>query len=185
MLAPPPTYVLTRKRVKNLRITVAAPTGEVRVTAPYGVPDAVVREFVASKARWIAKHQERVARMPEPLTPGADANRLRRELRRAIPPLLARWAPVVGVPVPEFGIRRMKTRWGTCNTVARRITLNLELARREPELLEYVVVHELAHLVERGHNARFYAVMDAALPDWRLRRRALNEGGLAPNLRDE
>ncbi len=76
----------------------------------------------------------------------------------------------------------MTTRWGTCNVRARRITLNLELARREPELLEYVVVHELAHLIESGHNARFYAVMDRALPDWRLKRRALNEGGI---VRDE
>ena len=57
---------------------------------------------------------------------------------------------------------------------AERVTLNLELARRDPSLLEYVIVHELAHLVERGHNARFYAVMDEHLPDWRHRRRVLN-----------
>ncbi len=78
----------------------------------------------------------------------------------------------------------MTTRWGTCNVKARRITLNLELARREPELLEYVVVHELAHLIEAGHNQRFYAVMDRALPDWRLLRKALNEGGIARDLAD-
>ncbi len=80
----------------------------------------------------------------------------------------------MGVAMPDIAIRRMKTRWGTCNTAAKRVTLNLELARRDPALLEYVIVHELAHLIERGHNARFYAVMDTHLPDWKRRRKALN-----------
>ena len=171
-------YTVVRKKVTSLRMTVKAPTGEVRVTAPPHVPDRDIAAFVASKARWIAKHQERIARQPAPLEPGPEANRLRRDLRRAIPPLLAEWAPRVGVPIPDFTIRRMTTRWGTCNVKARRVTLNLELARREPDLLEYVVVHELAHLVEHGHNARFYGVMDRALPEWRLLRRALNQGGI-------
>ena len=179
-----PNYVVTRKRVKNLRITVKAPTGEVRVTAPSGISERAIREFVTSKAGWITKHQARIALQPAPLEAGPDANRLRRELRRAIPPLLAEWAPRVGVPEPTFVIRRMTTRWGTCNVRARRITLNLELARREPELLEYVVVHELAHLIEAGHNQQFYAVMDRALPDWRLKRKALNLGGIARDMAD-
>jgi predicted metal-dependent hydrolase len=172
-------YTLTRKRVRNIRMTIKAPGGEVRVTAPFHVPDREIAAFVASKAQWIATHRERIAHQPEPLEPGPEANKLRRQLRRAIPPLLAEWAPRVGVPVPDFTIRRMTTRWGTCNIQAKRITLNLELARREPELLEYVVVHELAHLIEGGHNARFYSVMDRALPEWRLLRRALNQGGIA------
>lgn len=174
-----PDYVLTRKRVKNIRLTVKPPAGEVRVTAPHHVPDREIAAFVASKARWIAKHRERIARQPAPLEPGPEANRLRRQLRKAIPPLLAEWAPRVGVPIPDFTIRRMTTRWGTCNIKARRVTLNLELARREPELLEYVIVHELAHLIEKGHGPRFHAVMDRSLPGWRMLRRALNEGGLA------
>lgn len=175
----PPPYVVTRGRVKNLRLSIKAPSGELKVSAPWHVPDRVIAEFVASKATWIAKHRDRIALQPIPLEPGPEANRLRRELKRAIPPLLAEWAPRMGVAVPDFTIRRMTTRWGTCNIKARRITLNLELSRREPELLEYVVVHELAHLIERGHNAKFYAVMDAALPEWRLLRKALNHGGIA------
>lgn len=177
--SPAPSYTVTRKRIRTLRLTVAPPDGQVRVSAPWHVSDRAIAEFVASKAAWIERHQARLARQPAPLEPGPEANRLRRELRRAVPPLLEEWAPRLGVEVPEFGIRRMRTRWGTCNTQARRITLNLELARREPELLEYVVVHELAHLLERGHNARFYAIMDGALPEWRLLRRALNHGGVA------
>lgn len=179
MTGPFPPYSLTRKTVRNLRLTVKSPSGEVRVTAPWHVSDRQVAEFVASKAAWIEKHRSRIAHHPTPLEPGPEANRLRRDLKRRVPQLLASWAPVVGVPVPDFTIRRMTTRWGTCNIAARRITLNLELARREPELLEYVVVHELAHLVERGHNGRFYAVMDRALPEWRLLRKALNHGGIA------
>ncbi|MBN2176777.1 MAG: M48 family metallopeptidase [Demequinaceae bacterium] len=179
MTGPDLDYIVTRKRVKNVRLTVKAPSGEVRVTAPPHVPDREIAAFVASKAKWIVKHRDRIARQPAPLSPGPEANRLRRELRRAIPPLLDKWAPRLGVPVPDFTIRRMTTRWGTCNVQARRITLSLELARREVELLEYVVVHELAHLIERGHGPAFHAIMSQALPEWRLLRKALNEGGLA------
>lgn len=179
-----PDYTITRKRVKNVRLTIKAPTGEVRVTAPFHVPDREIDDFVLSKARWITRHQDRIARQPAPLEPGPEANRLRRELRRALPPLLAEWAPRLGVLVPDVTIRRMTTRWGTCNTKGHRITINLELARREPELLEYVVVHELAHLIEKGHGPRFKAIMDRHLPGWRLLRRALNEGGLAEDEKD-
>ncbi len=172
-------YVVTRKRVKNVRITIKAPAGEVRVTAPPHVSEREIAAFVSSKSAWITTHRQRIALQPAPLESGPEANRLRRQLRRAIPPLLAQWAPRVGVRIPDFTIRRMTTRWGSCNAAARRVTFNLELARREPELLEYVVVHELAHLIEQSHDARFYAVMDRALPEWRLLRRALNDGGLA------
>lgn len=98
----------------------------------------------------------------------------RRELREAIPPLLAKWQPLIGVEARAWGIRRMKTRWGSCNVVAKRIWLNLELANRPPECLEYVVVHELIHLLERRHNARFYGFMDLYLPDWKALRKVLN-----------
>lgn len=169
-----PSFLLYRKRIKTLRITVKAPGGEVIVSAPRHVPDATIAAFVAGKAAWIAKHQERIAGQPPPLRAGPEAEALRRQLKCDAPPLVAQWAAIMGLPMPEILIRRMTSRWGTCNTRAKRITLNLELARRDPALLEYVVVHELAHLIERGHNARFYAVMDLYLPDWRARRRTLN-----------
>lgn len=103
----------------------------------------------------------------------------REQLRAAIPVLLAEWEPVVGRSVNEWGIRRMKTRWGSCNPLAARIWLNLELARRHPDCLEYVVVHELTHLRERGHGERFKRLMDGYLPEWRARRRQLNAVPLA------
>ena len=103
----------------------------------------------------------------------------RRRLRRRLPELLSRWEPRVGVPVAEARIRRMKTRWGACNPDARRIWLNLELARKPPACLEYVVVHEMAHLIERRHTDRFRALMDRLLPSWRRRRDELNRAPLA------
>jgi len=99
----------------------------------------------------------------------------RQQLHLAVPDLLARWQPVIGVEAREWRIRRMKTRWGSCNIRERRIWLNLELARMAPACLEYVLVHELVHLLERYHNARFWGLMDRFLPDWRMIRRQLKE----------
>ena len=89
--------------------------------------------------------------------------------------LVPQWAAIMGVTPKEWRVRQMRTRWGTCNTVYGRIWFSLELAKRSRRLIEYIVVHELCHLFERGHNARFYAYMDRFLPDWRERKRELNK----------
>jgi hypothetical protein len=98
----------------------------------------------------------------------------RAQIKQLIPPLIARWEPVMGVKVAQWGVKRMKTKWGTCNVKARRIWLNLELAKLPPEYLEYVVVHEMTHLLERLHNQRFKALLDQFQPGWRDMRQALN-----------
>ena len=103
----------------------------------------------------------------------------RSELRRAIPPLISKWEPRVGRSVSQWGIKRMKTKWGSCNRETGRIWINLELAKKHPRCLEYVVVHGMAHLLERNHGERFAKVMDSLLPDWRTRRDALNNAPLA------
>lgn len=103
----------------------------------------------------------------------------RAELKARIPPLLEKWLPVVGEQLSAWGVKRMKTRWGTCNTARKRIWLNLELAKKPPQCLEYVLVHELVHLIERRHNERFRALMDAFLPLWRQYREDLNRYPLA------
>jgi predicted metal-dependent hydrolase len=102
----------------------------------------------------------------------------RRQLRKLIPPLLEKWQAALGVTVAYWGIKKMKTKWGACNPAARRIWLNLELARKPPQCLEYLVAHELAHLRERHHNDRFLALMDRHLPQWRQRRQELNSAPL-------
>lgn len=98
----------------------------------------------------------------------------REQLKAAVSPLIARWEPRLGVEVNRFFVQRMKTKWGSANQYARTIRLNTELAKKPPECLEYLVVHELAHLIEPTHNARFVALMDRHLPRWRVHREALN-----------
>jgi predicted metal-dependent hydrolase len=103
----------------------------------------------------------------------------RQQLRALIPPLLEKWQSVLGVQVSECRIKKMKTKWGACTAEARRIWLNLELAKKPVQGIEYIVVHELAHLIERHHNDRFIAIMDKHLPQWRLNQQELNAAPLA------
>jgi hypothetical protein len=102
----------------------------------------------------------------------------REQLKALIPDLLARWQLALDVKVANWGIKKMKTKWGACNVGARRIWLNLELAKKPVQCLEYIVVHELLHLLERNHTERFTALMDQHLPDWRTRRVVLNSSPL-------
>ena len=103
----------------------------------------------------------------------------RARLYEQLSPLIAKWAPKVGVSVAEVRIKQMKTRWGSCNAQARRIWLNLELAKKPALCLEYILVHELVHLLERHHNERFRELMDGLMPQWRLCREVLNRAPLA------
>lgn len=98
----------------------------------------------------------------------------RLQLKRAVPELIEKWEKKLNVKVNEFGIRKMKTRWGSCNREAKRIWLNLELAKKPPECLEYVVVHEMVHFLERKHNELFTAYMNEYLPKWRFCKDELN-----------
>ena len=97
-----------------------------------------------------------------------------RELMWLIPPLINKWENILNVSVASFYIRSMKTRWGSCTPKTRRVRFNLELAKKSPECLEYIVVHELVHLLEASHNSRFKALMDQYYPDWRLCRKELH-----------
>lgn len=101
----------------------------------------------------------------------------RARLRELVPPLLAKWETILGVRAAAFGIRKMKTKWGACSLEARRIWLNLELAKKPEECLEYIIVHELAHLKERHHSDGFIEMLDR-LPSWRRLRKVLNEAPL-------
>jgi hypothetical protein len=103
----------------------------------------------------------------------------RRRLRQQIPDLIAKWEPEIGETVAHWGIKKMKTRWGSCNAPARRIWVNLELAKKPPGCLEYILVHEMVHFLERRHNDRFKALMDRFMPHWRLHRDELNHFPLA------
>lgn len=98
----------------------------------------------------------------------------RRQLKELIPSFIAKWEAIIGVEVAAWGVKQMKTHWGTCNIEARRIWLNLELIKKPVRCLEYIIVHEMVHLLERHHNERFTAYMDRFMPLWRIYREELN-----------
>jgi len=114
--------------------------------------------------------------------PGADeatreavvAGWYRQLLKRAVPPLIEAWEPLVSVTVKGFFVQRMKTRWGSCNPDARTIRLNTELAKKPRECLEYIVGHEMIHLLESTHNARFTGLLNRFMPQWQHYRSILN-----------
>jgi len=95
-------------------------------------------------------------------------------MKKVIPKMLEKWEKKIGVKTNEFGVKIMRTKWGTCNVEAKRIWLNLELAKKPLECLEYIVVHELIHLLERSHNAVFVKYMNEFMPKWRFYRDELN-----------
>ncbi|MBD2137795.1 DUF45 domain-containing protein [Anabaena sp. FACHB-1237] len=103
----------------------------------------------------------------------------RQQLKQEIPRLIAKWEKNIGVTVNEWGVKLMKTKWGTCNIEAKRIWLNLELAKKDQQCLEYVVVHEIVHLLERNHGDRFEALMNKFMPNWKLYKDELNRSPLS------
>ncbi len=127
------------------------------------------------------------AKMALRVRPGADREAkeavlerwYRRQLCDQLPELCVKWARKVGVTVAEVRIKKMKTLWGSCNIDAKRIWLNLELAKKPALCLEYVLVHEMVHLLERQHNERFRKLMDKFMPQWRIHRDELNQRPLA------
>jgi predicted metal-dependent hydrolase len=108
----------------------------------------------------------------------ALSNWYRQQLKHRIPDLLSHWEPIIGKQVSHWGIKQMKTQWGSCNPTQQRIWLNLELAKKPIDCLEYVLVHELVHLLDRHHGKQFQAYMDRFLPKWRQTRDILKHGPL-------
>jgi predicted metal-dependent hydrolase len=115
--------------------------------------------------------------------PGADLQKkqtimdewYRSQLKIAVVPIISKWEKLMGVSINEFGIKKMKTKWGTCNREAKRIWLNLELAKKPFQCIEYIIVHELVHLLERSHNEKFVSYMNQFLPEWKQLKRELNK----------
>lgn len=99
----------------------------------------------------------------------------REQLKQAVPSLITKWEPLMKVKVGQVFVRRMKTKWGSCNHSAANIRLNTELAKKPKECLEYVLVHEMTHLLEPTHNGRFVALMDQFMPHWQVYRDKLNQ----------
>jgi len=98
----------------------------------------------------------------------------REQIKKALPPLIVKWEPMMAVKVKRFFVQQMKTKWGSCRPARRTIRINTDLAKKPRECLEYIVVHEMLHLLEPTHNARFVALMDQFIPKWQFYRDQLN-----------
>ena len=167
---------VTLKRMKSIRLQVK-PTGVVTLSAPFGTSKETLRSFVSRKAAWISKQQAEYANSPAAMAECASAvevEQWRAVVKACVPPLVAEWEPILGVKVKTLAYRNMRSRWGSCQPATGRVCINIRLALYPPECLEYVVVHELCHLLEPNHGAGFKELMGRVMPDWKQRERVLN-----------
>ena len=161
------------RRTIALQIT---PEGQLLVRCPRRMPETAVRAFVQSKAAWIEKHLQKQSRpRPQPLTP-AQLQALKTPAREIISQRAAYFAPLVGVTYGSVSIRQQRTRWGSCSGKGN-LNFNCRLMLAPPEVLDYVVVHELCHRKHLNHSAAFWAEVERVFPDYREKRQWLKENG--------
>ncbi|MBV1758061.1 MAG: M48 family metallopeptidase [Dethiosulfatibacter sp.] len=220
---------ISRKKMKNLRLTVNPPEGRVKLSVPHKIDSEIVDRFILSKMDWIkkkrSKYKDRVIEQPKEYKSGeiypllginyqltvmetkekqkieikddkaimmfirpnstlGKRHKLMMEFQRSIlkellPTFIVKWEVQLGVTVREFNVKKMKTKWGTCNITKKRIWINLELIKHPVECLEYIVVHEMMHLLERYHNKRFYKLMDDFYPEWKVLKKKLTAYGIS------
>lgn len=160
---------VTRKAIRHLILRVR-PDGTVAVSAPLLVTDEAVRRFVQERLEWIARARERVVRRAAASDTSEwsphEALEHYRALQVFLRDRLEYWAPRMGVRYAGFKVKGMKSKWGSCNVRTHVLTFNLYLRRWPDECIEYVVVHELAHLLVPNHSPAFYAVLDEFFPRW-------------------
>lgn len=170
------TIEVTRKKIKNLYLRIKPPEGEICISAPLFVSDEQIVAFVKERVQWIRKGREKCLQQPKEPFPKLTKEQeklIRKRLETEAWELIRKWEPLMGVKVTGVTIRKMKTRWGSCNVRTGHININFELAWKEKEQLTYVVVHEMCHLLEPSHNKVFWAYMDRFFPDWKCVRQSL------------
>ena len=222
------TVAVRRGGVKHLHLSVHPPAGAIRVSAPAGTREDVIRRLVISRLTWIRRQRARLAEVPRPprreytegetlyvwgrayrlrvrtitsgkhnVAPRGDFAELRvragtdrrgreravnrfyrEELLNAIPAQARRWETATGLRASDYRVKRMRTKWGSCNPERATVWLNLELAKHPPAALSYVLLHELLHLTEPGHTPRFRALLDEHYPNWRGVRGKMQAGGI-------
>lgn len=179
------TVQITKKKVKNanLRIKPENPA-LIHMSIPQGMTYAgAVRMLDQPRIlRWLESYQKKLSEKPVPPRM-QEQERLqtepyyRKRLKEVLPGLFDRWESRMGVKSGKVSIRNTKSQWGSCNTRTGNISISVWLGAFPEECIEYVVIHELAHLLEPGHNARFYGILDQYYPNWRACRERL-KGGL-------
>jgi predicted metal-dependent hydrolase len=220
---------ISRKKMKNLRLTVNPPEGNVKLSIPHIINAEIVDKFILLNMDWIKKkrkkYENRVIPKANEFITGEshpifgiyynllveETNQKERlevkgdklltmlvnndstietrqklmvEFQRAalkaiLPALIDKWETQLGVTVREFNVKKMKTKWGSCNITKNRIWINLELAKYPVNCVEYIVVHEMMHLLERYHNKRFYKLMDDFYPGWKEIKKKLTTYGIS------
>ncbi len=172
--------MVTRKNIKNAYLRVKSSGAKLEVNAPLTMTDAMITRFVLERQDWIedarSKHLVKEKQMEEaPVMVPFQEREARGRLQRQIRGLILAYEPVMGVKTNGFTIRKMKTRWGSCNVKTGHMSFNFALAFVPEECLRYVVVHEMTHLLEPSHNARFWALMETYLPGSKQLRKQLNQ----------
>lgn len=172
----PYRVIRSSRRTVSLQIV---PGGEVLVRCPKRMPNGDIRRFVESKSGWIERHLEKqTAAAQLPAFTAEQIQALARQARQTVPERAAYFAPLVGVTYGRITIRSQHTLWGSCSSKGN-LSFNCLLMLTPPEVLDYVVVHELCHRKEMNHSARFWAEVGRVLPDFENRRKWLRENGTA------
>lgn len=177
---------LIRSRRKSIGLELKT-DGTLLVRAPYRMPEADIRRFLAEKEAWIVSRRERLAARRQAaqragtLT-SAELEALRRQAKEILPRYTAHFAAMLGTEYRQVVIRTQRSRWGSCSSRGT-ISLNCLLMLAPPEVQEYVAAHEVCHLTEMNHSARFYALLSRVLPDWKSREAWLRENGQTMMLR--
>ena len=163
---------------KTLALEIKDP-GDLLVRAPKGLPRQKILDFVAEKENWIQKHMKRMEERKKEQeifaqVSGEELQMLTTAAKREIPGIVERYAKIMGVDYGRITIRHQKTRWGSCSSKGN-LNFNCYLMLAPQEVLEYVVVHELAHIAHKNHGPQFWALVERYLPDYRARRAMLRE----------
>ena len=156
---------------------------QLTVRAPLRMPDSAVRKFIAEKTPWIEKNmrrmkerQEALKAEPEEVLTAEELRELAKEALQFIPERVSFYARIIGVNYGRITIRNQRTRWGSCSG-AGNLNFNCLLMLTPPEIIDYVVVHELCHRLEMNHSPYFWAEVERVLPDYKKRRKWLKDNG--------
>lgn len=167
---------VTEKAMKNMRMRVAGADAHLEVSVPRHTSAGQVEHFVRSQRKWIERATTAQRQSPMAQAEAAspeEADEWRTIVAGCVPALVSAWEPILGVKAGKLAYRNMRTRWGSCQPKTGRICINVRLALYPPECLEYVVVHELCHLLVSGHGPQFQTLMTQVMPDWKQRRAKL------------
>lgn len=178
------TVQVTRKKVKNtnLRIKPAEPD-IIHISIPYQMSYQAALAILEQPKmlKWVENYRKKLEHLPE--KPAVQENEriknipaYQERLKEILPPMFSKWETALGVRSNKITIRDTRSQWGSCNPGTGNISISVWLGAFPDDCIEYVVVHELAHMLERGHNQRFYGILDRYYPKWRQCRQQLNEG---------